>query len=355
MDIWDWKILGLYLQALRIPCACLFFKFGWSKLVVWRSKFFVVGGLGEPGCRHIGFAMVNKSAHNIHVSFTLWIFLLTLAHLTRWCEYISTHHTSQVRPSLLFSDHNDPAAAIVVGLGHIRQAPPSIAFNPRKVATVLPSRRNVLLLALLRAGDVETNPGPRQADIFSCGFCQDHVSWSQQAICCDGCNIWFHRSCQSMSESHYHVIGNTDTQWKCCRCNSQLSNTFHSYELYDTNVNVDSKLAGTSPHMERHLGPVTHKGQEWARKNQVCHHWSSALRRTAHRRAPCQQQTTSLHNVPPSQSAHYVSAVPTCLQTSQLTPYQLRVGTGGHSYWMPTAWQEWRNAPISPIWWNMPS
>ena len=104
-------------------------------------------------------------------------------------------------------------------------------------------------------------------------------------------------------------------------------------------------------HMERHLGPVTHKGQEWAHKNQVCHHWSSALRRTAHRRAPCQQQTTSLHNVPPSQSAHYVSAVPTCVQTSQLTPYQLRVGTGGHSYWMPMAWQEWRNAPIWPIWW----
>ena len=44
---------------------------------------------------------------------------------------------------------------------------------------------------------------------------------------------------------------------------------------------------------------VTHKGQEWARKNQVSHHWSSALHRTAHRRAPCQQQTTSLHNIPP--------------------------------------------------------
>ena len=108
-------------------------------------------------------------------------------------------------------------------------------------------------------------------------------------------------------------------------------------------------------HMERHLGPVTHKGQEWAPKNWVSHHWSSALRRTAHHRAPCQQQTTSLHNVPPSQSAHYVSAVPTCVQTSQLTPYQLKVGTGWHSYWMPTAWQEWRNAPILPIWWNMPS
>ena len=108
-------------------------------------------------------------------------------------------------------------------------------------------------------------------------------------------------------------------------------------------------------HMECHLGLVNHKGQEWAHKNQVHHYWSSALHRTAHRRAPCQQQTTSLHNVPLNQSAHYASVVPTRLQTSQLTPYHLKVGAGGHSYWTPMAWQERRNAPISPIWWNMPS
>ena len=108
-------------------------------------------------------------------------------------------------------------------------------------------------------------------------------------------------------------------------------------------------------HMERHLDLVTHKGKEEVHKNQVRHHWSSALHRKAHHRAPFQQQTTSLHNVPLNQSAHYASVVPTRLQASQLTPCHLRVGTGGHSYWMPMPWQEWRNASILPIWWNMPS
>ena len=183
-------------------------------------------------------------------------------------------HTTPARyvPICFFSDHNDHRAAIVVRLGHLRQVPPSIAFNPRKVATIFPSWKNILLLALLCAGDVETNPSPRQADIFTCGYCQDHVSWLQRAICCDGCNIWFHCSCQSMSESHYYVTGNTDAQWKCYRRNSPLSNTFHSYELCDTNVNVDPKLAGTS-HQHR-MAPRSHDSQRsriWAHRNQTRH------------------------------------------------------------------------------------
>ena len=47
--------------------------------------------------------MVCKSAHNIHVSVTLGLSLLTLAQVTRWCEYISPYHASQVCHGLLIS------------------------------------------------------------------------------------------------------------------------------------------------------------------------------------------------------------------------------------------------------------
>ena len=50
------------------------------------------------------------------------------------------------------------------------------------------------------------------------------------------------------------------------------------------------------------MAPRSHDSQRsriWAHRNQTRHHWSSAIHRTAHRRAPCQQQTSSLHNVPP--------------------------------------------------------
>ena len=50
-----------------------------------------------------------------------------------------------------------------------------------------------LLLALLGTSwDIESNPGPESLDastIYSCGVCSDPVTWEQDAICCDACNV----------------------------------------------------------------------------------------------------------------------------------------------------------------------
>ena len=46
---------------------------------------------------------------------------------------------------------------------------------------------------LLLGGDIELNPVPQASSIFLCGYCECAVNWSNQAICCDNCSIWFQR------------------------------------------------------------------------------------------------------------------------------------------------------------------
>ena len=70
-----------------------------------------------------------------------------------------------------------------------------------------------------------------RANIFPCGYCEKNVSWSKTAIACDVCDVWFHRSCHSLSVSKFeHLAENT---WRCYRCQTFLNNsfTYHSYEL----------------------------------------------------------------------------------------------------------------------------
>ena len=68
--------------------------------------------------------------------------------------------------------------------------------------------RQPLLLCLLLSGDVHPYPGPaRDLCVFPCGLCEDKCRWSCEAVCCDQCSIWFHRSCISMSQSDYGNLG----------------------------------------------------------------------------------------------------------------------------------------------------
>jgi hypothetical protein len=57
-------------------------------------------------------------------------------------------------------------------------------------------RKTLLICIILLSGDIETNPGPvKNAEIFPCGLCDLPVTWEHvNGICCDGCDIWHHRS-----------------------------------------------------------------------------------------------------------------------------------------------------------------
>ena len=75
----------------------------------------------------------------------------------------------------------------------------------------------VLNLVLLKSGDVELNPGPRQPKC-PCGSCDRAVTWNSHGIQCDGCDRWFHTRCIGMESKEYQELRNSSTVWLCNRC-----------------------------------------------------------------------------------------------------------------------------------------
>ena len=125
---------------------------------------------------------------------------------------------------------------------------------------------HITLCVLLLSGDIELNPGPRNASIFPCGCCEMPVNWSHRAICCDNCSVWYHKSCASMDTFDFNKIENQiegeSIFWPCFRCahrNTSIwcshrntpSLTYNSFVLNVSNsfdpLRGDSNLNMASP------------------------------------------------------------------------------------------------------------
>ena len=106
-------------------------------------------------------------------------------------------------------------------------------------------KTTLLTLILILSNDIELNPGPRNASIFPCGYCDQPVNWSDQGVCCRECSIWHHKSCGDISTKEMEYLEGSNVVWLCCKCESVNvdSFTFHSYELYTTNFYTP--LSGT--------------------------------------------------------------------------------------------------------------
>ena len=92
------------------------------------------------------------------------------------------------------------------------------AFGPKWPKKPVPNGRQFfLLLILLLSGDINSNPGPRQAK-FLCGVCENAVKWKQRTIACENCSKWYHVECMQMSANIYEVLANTSLEWICCQC-----------------------------------------------------------------------------------------------------------------------------------------
>ena len=99
-----------------------------------------------------------------------------------------------------------------------------------------PSKTNSLwIIMLLLSGDVEVNPGPETK--WPCGICQYPVTWSQEGVACDGCELWHHKSCISLCSDDFQLLERSNIAWKCCKCDSINCDTFtfHSFELQTSN------------------------------------------------------------------------------------------------------------------------
>ena len=99
-----------------------------------------------------------------------------------------------------------------------------------------PSKTNPLwIIMLLLSGDVEVNPGPETK--WPCGICQYPVTWSQEGVACDGCELWHHKSFISLCSDDFQLLERSNVAWKCCKCHSINCDTFtfHSFELQTSN------------------------------------------------------------------------------------------------------------------------
>ena len=94
-------------------------------------------------------------------------------------------------------------------------------------------KTTIILIIITLAGDIETNPGPRAANIFPCGLCDRPVTWSREGICCDNCSIWHHCSSIELCSTDYELLQRSNVQWMCCKCDSLNVSSFayHSYEI----------------------------------------------------------------------------------------------------------------------------
>ena len=94
---------------------------------------------------------------------------------------------------------------------------------------------NISALTLLLCGDIQANPGPNNdSTIYLCGCCELRVSWSAQAVCCDGCDLWYHQSCLLIPSGEFKDLELDNAIWLCCKCDSKnliSTFTFHSFEL----------------------------------------------------------------------------------------------------------------------------
>ena len=95
----------------------------------------------------------------------------------------------------------------------------------------------VILLLLLRSGDVELNPGPRgRRPKFPCALCERACRWGQRAIACDTCDGWYHIECLCMGSAVYGYLGLSNVSWTCCQCG--MPN--FSSSLFDSTTTVSS-------------------------------------------------------------------------------------------------------------------
>ena len=111
-----------------------------------------------------------------------------------------------------------------------------------------------MFLLLLLSGQVERNPGPDSknistdpsdtsssssanlSSIFPCGYCELAVTWENRAICCDSCDVWYHKECVDMGSRTFDAFANTNVAWTCCKCDyPNQDKFFHSYEFETPN------------------------------------------------------------------------------------------------------------------------
>ena len=92
-----------------------------------------------------------------------------------------------------------------------------LALKSLRVKSCRPIEKYIFIILLANSFDIETNPGPRQPR-WPCGTCGKAVAWKQKALCCDGCDVWYHINCQGMTSNVYQFMDASNVSWECIQC-----------------------------------------------------------------------------------------------------------------------------------------
>ena len=133
-----------------------------------------------------------------------------------------------------------PAVTSNPGLGS-----KTIKSSP-KLSSKMTSNQMIFFILLI-AGDIQTNPGPSAA-VYPCGYCELPVTWSTAGICCDQCDMWYHKSCLGMTSAEFSELADTSTQWSCFKCGTTNldSFTYHSFSSDKSSSFVTSATANAT-------------------------------------------------------------------------------------------------------------
>lgn len=99
------------------------------------------------------------------------------------------------------------------------------------------------LITLMVCGDIHSNPGPIRNP---CSVCSRSVRSTDKSLLCDGCDLWTHCKCASVSPAMYGQYQLLDYfDWSCPRClASQLP--FVDCSTLNSSTSSDSLLVDSS-------------------------------------------------------------------------------------------------------------
>ena len=91
-----------------------------------------------------------------------------------------------------------------------------------------------LQLLLTLCGNVHLNPGPVS---FPCTVCNCSVNCNHKALLCDGCQLWSHIKCVSVSTKMYEQLqSHAEFSWQCPSC---LFSALPSFDVCDDSFDVN--------------------------------------------------------------------------------------------------------------------
>ena len=75
------------------------------------------------------------------------------------------------------------------------------------------------------------------ASMYPCDYCGHDVDWGQQALCCDCCDIWYYKTCISMTSTEFGYLDNNSKSFLCFKCHhiSVVASRYHGYEVETSN------------------------------------------------------------------------------------------------------------------------